>query len=76
MSKTVKILIIVGILAVIVFWAVGIYNNMVKLDEETQQAWAQVENVYQRRADLIPNLVKTVQGAAEYEKGTLEGSKH
>ena len=73
MSKTVKILIIVGILAVIVFWAVGIYNNMVKLDEETQQAWAQVENVYQRRADLIPNLVKTVQGAAEYEKGTLEG---
>lgn len=72
MSKTVKILIIVGILAVIVFWAIGIYNNMVKLDEETQQAWAQVENVYQRRADLIPNLVKTVQGAAEYEKGTLE----
>jgi LemA protein len=46
---------------------------MVKLDEETQQAWAQVENAYQRRADLIPNLVKTVQGAAEYEKGTLEG---
>ncbi len=73
MSKLVKILIIIGILAVIVFWAVGIYNNMVKLDEETQQAWAQVENAYQRRADLIPNLVKTVQGAAEYEKGTLEG---
>ena len=73
MSKTAKILIIVGILAVIVLWAVGIYNNMVKLDEETQQAWAQVENAYQRRADLIPNLVKTVQGAAEYEKGTLEG---
>lgn len=73
MSKLAKILIIVGILAVIVLWAVGIYNNMVKLDEETQQAWAQVENAYQRRADLIPNLVKTVQGAAEYEKGTLEG---
>ena len=72
MSKTAKILIIVGIIAVIVLWAVRIYNNMVKLDEETQQAWAQVENVYQRRADLIPNLVKTVQGAAEYEKGTLE----
>jgi len=72
MSKTVKILIFVGIIAVLVLWAVKIYNNMVKLDEETQQAWAQVENVYQRRADLIPNLVKTVQGAAEYEKGTLE----
>ena len=50
----------------------GIYNKMVKLDETVQQAWAQVENVYQRRADLIPNLVKTVQGAAEFEKGTLE----
>ena len=72
MSKLAKILIIVGVIAVIVIWAVRIYNNMVKLDEETQQAWAQVENVYQRRADLIPNLVKTVQGAAEYEKGTLE----
>jgi LemA protein len=73
MSKLTKILIIVGVIAVVVLWAVRIYNNMVKLDEETQQAWAQVENVYQRRADLIPNLVKTVQGAAEYEKGTLEG---
>jgi LemA protein len=73
MSKLTKILIIVGIIAVVILWGVRIYNNMVKLDEETQQAWAQVENVYQRRADLIPNLVKTVQGAAEYEKGTLEG---
>ncbi|MBR6063779.1 MAG: LemA family protein [Bacteroidales bacterium] len=73
MSKLTKILIIVGIIAVVILWGVGIYNNMVKLDEETQQAWAQVENAYQRRADLIPNLVKTVQGAAEYEKGTLEG---
>ena len=73
MSKTAKILVIVGIIALIVVWAISIYNKMVILDEETQQAWAQVENVYQRRADLIPNLVKTVQGAAEYEKGTLEG---
>lgn len=72
MSKTAKILVIVGIIALIVVWAISIYNKMVILDEETQQAWAQVENVYQRRADLIPNLVKTVQGAAEYEKGTLE----
>ena len=73
MSKLTKILIIVGIIAVVILWGVRIYNNMVKLDEETQQAWAQVENAYQRRADLIPNLVKAVQGAAEYEKGTLEG---
>ena len=71
MSKLTKILIIVGIIAVVILWGVRIYNNMVKLDEETQQAWAQVENVYQRRADLIPQLVATVQGAANYEKGTL-----
>lgn len=45
---------------------------MVKKDESCSGAWAQVENVYQRRLDLIPNLVKTVQGAADYEKGTLE----
>ncbi len=73
MSKLTKILIVVGIIAVVILWGVRVYNNMVRLDEETQQAWAQVENAYQRRADLIPNLVKTVQGAAEYEKGTLEG---
>ncbi len=72
MSKTAKFLIFIGIIALIVVWAISIYNKMVILDEETQQAWAQVENVYQRRADLIPNLVKTVQGAAEYEKGTLK----
>ncbi len=44
---------------------------MVQLDEKVNQAWAQVENQYQRRADLIPNLIKTVQGAADFEKGVL-----
>lgn len=77
MSKLTKILIIVGIFVLLILGmskcAINTYNSMVSLDEETQQAWAQVENAYQRRADLIPNLVKTVQGAAEYEKGTLEG---
>lgn len=72
MSKTVKILIIIGTIVALIAVISGIYNKMVKLDENVQQAWAQVENVYQRRADLIPNLVKTVQGAAEFEKGTLE----
>lgn len=72
MSKTVKILIIIGAIVALIAVISGIYNKMVKLDENVQQAWAQVENVYQRRADLIPNLVKTVQGAAEFEKGTLE----
>lgn len=72
MSKPAKILIVVAAIVALIAIMAGIYNKMVKLDETVQQAWAQVENVYQRRADLIPNLVKTVQGAAEFEKGTLE----
>jgi len=47
------------------------YNTLVELDEKVNQAWAQVENQYQRRADLIPNLVSTVQGYADFEKGVL-----
>lgn len=47
------------------------YNAMVQFDEKVNQAWSQVENQYQRRADLIPNLIKTVQGAADFEKGVL-----
>lgn len=66
-------IIIIAIVAVIVLWAVSAYNSMVKLDEGVQSAWSQVENVYQRRADLIPNLVATVKGYAEHEKSTLEG---
>lgn len=53
-------------------WIKGAYNNMVTEDENVQNAWAQVENVYQRRADLIPNLVATVKGYAEHELSTLE----
>lgn len=72
MSKTLKtILIIVGIVIVLAAMFVKPYNKMVQKDEECSKAWANVENAYQRRLDLIPNLVKTVQGAADYEKGTL-----
>ena len=73
MSKTLKtVLIIVGIVIVLAAMFVKPYNKMVQKDEECSKAWANVENAYQRRMDLIPNLVKTVQGAADYEKGTLE----
>jgi len=48
------------------------YNDLVKLDEGADSQWANVENAYKRRADLVPNLVKTVQGAADFEKETLE----
>lgn len=52
-------------------WVSGIYNSLVSLQQGTDSAWAQVENVYQRRADLVPNLVNTVAGAANFEKSTL-----
>lgn len=70
MKKT--IIIVVVIIIALLAMLVKPYNNMVKKDENCTNAWANVENAYQRRADLIPNLVKTVQGAANYEKGTLE----
>ena len=49
----------------------GSYNSLVNLDQATQAQWAQVQNAYQRRADLVPNLVATVQGAANFEKSTM-----
>ena len=72
MGKLLKtILIIVGIVIVLGAMFVKPYNKMVQKDEGCSKAWANVENAYQRRMDLIPNLVKTVEGAANYEKGTL-----
>lgn len=60
------------IVVVIVMWVSGAYNSMVKLDEGVQGKWADVETQYQRRADLIPNLVSTVKGYAAHESETLE----
>ncbi len=62
------LLVVVGSL---IAWGVGVYNGLVRRQIEVDQAWAQVENVYQRRMDLIPNLVETVKGAANFEKGTF-----
>lgn len=64
-------ILVVGLILFALF-GVGTYNNLVKLDQAVKAQWSQVENVYQRRADLIPNLVQTVQGAANFEKSTLE----
>ena len=64
-------LIILGLIAVVFLFSGCGYNSMVKLDEKVSAQWAQVENVYQRRADLIPNLVNTVKGYANFEKDVL-----
>ena len=70
------LLIGLGIFAIVVmiigFSIMGTYNDMVAKDQEVNQQWAQVENVYQRRADLIPNLVATVKGYASHEREVLE----
>lgn len=72
MKKSTIIIVIVAVLAAIVFWFIGKYNAMVNADENVKTAWAQVENQYQRRSDLIPNLVATVKGYAAHESQVLE----
>jgi LemA protein len=62
---------IVAVIAVLALWAGGQYNGLVESEQSVEAQWAQVENTYQRRADLIPNLVRTVQGAANFEQETL-----
>lgn len=73
MKKGLIALIAAAVVAVALFgWVKNSYNSMVVEDENVQSAWSQVENVYQRRADLIPNLVATVKGYAAHESQTLE----
>ena len=71
MKKTTIIIAVVAVLAVIFLWGISVNNRLVTKDEGVQQAWAQVENVYKRRLDLVPQLVATVQGAADYERSVL-----
>ncbi|WP_431129075.1 LemA family protein [Flagellimonas flava] len=73
MKKWLIPLIIIAVLAVGIYgWVKGFYNTTIGLEETTKQEWAKVESSYQRRSDLIGNLVKTVQGAADFERGTLK----
>jgi LemA protein len=69
MSK--GLLIGLGVAALVLFWGIGVRNGMATGDQEVKASWANVETAYQRRADLIPNLVKTVQGVANFEKSTI-----
>ena len=73
MKKALPWIAVLLVLAIVVFWGVGRYNGMVGAEESVETAWSQVENQYQRRADLIPNLVETVKGYASHESETLEG---
>jgi LemA protein len=67
-------LVVVGVLlALVIGWAVSINNQLVTLELSVNEKWAQVQNVYQRRSDLIPNLVETVRGFAKQEREVLEG---
>lgn len=63
---------LLGVCVLFVLGAVGAYNGIVGKSQKVDEAWANVANQYQRRADLVPNLVKTVQGSADFEKTTLE----
>ena len=65
-------IIVIALVAIAAIWGVSAYNGLVKMDEGVNTAWSNVENQYQRRADLIPNLVNTVKGYAAHEKETLE----
>ena len=67
-----SIWVIIGLVAILAFWGISAYNGMVTEDENVSKVWADVESQYQRRADLIPNIVATVKGYAEHEKGTFE----
>jgi LemA protein len=74
MKKSMIVLLAIAAVIFIIFlWYKGVYNNLVQADEQVSAQWGNVENQYQRRADLVPNLVATVKGYAEHEQSTLEG---
>lgn len=71
-GRMIALIVVAAIVFIGIIWGVRTNNRMITAEEGVSAAWAQVENVYQRRMDLIPNLVSTVKGAADFEKGTLE----
>ena len=68
---TIVLIAVLGLVVILFFWGMGQYNGMVKAEENLGKSWANVESQYQRRTDLIPNLVSTVKGYAAHEQGTL-----
>ncbi|MBQ0060459.1 MAG: LemA family protein [Bacteroidaceae bacterium] len=72
MKSNKNLYIVLGIVAVLVIWAISSYNGMVSAEESVAKAWNNVQSQYQRRADLIPNLVNVVKGYATHERETFE----
>jgi len=64
--------IVLGLVVIIIFWLIGVYNGLVKLNNKTKEAWSDIDVQLKRRHDLIPNLVETVKGYAKHESGTFE----
>lgn len=71
--KNLQLWVVLGVLVLLVLWLVGAYNGFVRLNEGVNTAWSQVENQYQRRFDLVPNLVETVKGIAQQERAVFLG---
>ncbi|MEO6948293.1 MAG: LemA family protein [Ginsengibacter sp.] len=69
-SKT-GLLVILGIIVILLFWGCGQYNNLIGVDQEVKTKWGNVETNYQRRTDLYNSVIKTIEGSANFEKGTL-----
>lgn len=72
MKKNIGLIITIVVIALVALWGISSYNGLVSMDENVSNSWANVETQYQRRSDLIPNLVNTVKGYAKHESQTLE----
>jgi len=72
-KNNIILLVVIALVVILSSWGVSVFNGMVNKDEAVKASWSNVENQYQRRADLIPNLVATVKGYATHESETLEG---
>jgi len=71
-TRNIGLFVVLGVLLILVMWGCGGYNSLVKQDEDVKNKWNNVQSQYQRRADLIPNLVNTVKGEANFEQTTLQ----